>query len=83
MNRKRRTKQLRKFINQYGTILCEYKRPPNKTCSYYRKGSYFACFESDELGFYCSIGDINKYLVYKNIVKGIKKAETLKRLTSK
>lgn len=75
MNRKRKTKQMRKFIYQYGTIKTEYKRPKD---SYYRKGSYFAVFDSEKLDMVCSVGHIDKYHVYKSIVQDIK--DELKRL---
>lgn len=69
MNRKRKTKQMRKFINNYGVIKTEYKRPKDE---YYLKGSYFAVFESEKLDMICYIGHIDKYHVYKSIVRNIK-----------
>lgn len=69
MNRKRKIKQMRKFINKYGVIKTEYKRPKDE---YYRKGSYYAVFDSEKLDMVCSIGHIDKYHVYKSIVKDIK-----------
>ena len=71
MNRRKKLKQMRKFINKYGIIDKEYKRPPNKSYQPYRKGSYFACFLSDELGLASCVGDTNKYYVYKEIVREI------------
>lgn len=75
MNRKRKTEQMRKFINRYGVIKDEYKRPKDE---YYRKGSYFAVFDSEELDMVCCVGDVDKYHVYKSIAKDIK--DILKRL---
>ena len=72
MNRGRKLKQMRKFINKYGVIDQEYKRPPDKNFPPYRKGSYCAVFLSDKLDLSASIGDINKYEAYKAIVKEIK-----------
>lgn len=72
MNRGKKLKQMRRFINKYGVIDKEYKRPPDKSYQPYRKGSYFACFSSDELSLSVSAGDIDKYHVYKGIVKEIK-----------
>lgn len=63
---------MRRFINSYGVITDEYKRPPDKLYPPYRKGSYFASFDSEELGLCCTIGDIDKYKVYKELVKIIK-----------
>lgn len=68
MNRKRKIKQMRKFINKYGTIEKEYTRPKDDC---YRKGSYFALFNSEKLDMICNIGGIDKYHVYKSIVKSI------------
>lgn len=69
MNRKMKIKYMRKFINEYGVIKNEYKRPK---CKHYRKGSYFAVFNSEKLNMACSVGHIDKYHVYKEIVKDIK-----------
>lgn len=70
MNRGKKLKQMKRFINKYGSINEEYKRPPDKNYPPYRKGSYFAFFISDEIG--CAVGDVDKYHVYKAIVKEIK-----------
>ena len=72
MNRKRKLKQMRRFINKYGIIDKEYKRPPDKNFPPYRKGSYFASFVSDELSLASCVGHIDKYQVYKSIVRNIK-----------
>ena len=73
MNRGKKIKQMRRFINKYGVIDKEYKRPPDKNYPPYRKGSYFACFLSnDELDFVSGVGHIDKYHVYKSIVSDIK-----------
>ena len=72
MNRGRKLKQMRKFINKYGVIDDEYKRPPDKYYPLYRKGSYCAVFLSDKLDLSASIGDVDKYQVYKEIVRTIK-----------
>lgn len=72
MNRKRKLQRMQKIIKHYGTILAEYKRPAD---SCYRKGSYFASFQSEKLGLSCSIGHINKYEVYKSIVECIKEIQ--------
>lgn len=68
MNRGRKIKQMRKFINKYGVIIEEYKRPPDKNYYPYRKGSYFVEFRSDKLSLSSSTGGIDKYHVYKSIV---------------
>ena len=72
MNRGRKLKQMRKFINKYGVIGDEYKRPPDKNYPPYRKGSYCAVFLSDKLSLSASVGDVDKYEVYKAIVAEIK-----------
>ena len=72
MNRGKKLKQMRKLINKYGVIDKEYDRPPDKTFPPYHKGSYFATFYSDELGVSFSVGDVDKYHVYKEIVRTIK-----------
>ena len=72
MNRGKKLKQMRRFINKHGVIEIEYNRPPDKTYPPYRKGSYFACFVSDELDIGCCVGDTDKYRVYKQIVETIK-----------
>ena len=72
MNRGKKTKQMRKFINEYGYIDKEYKRPPDKNYPPYRKGSYFACFLPYDNGPAMCIGDVDKYNVYKTIVNAIK-----------
>ena len=72
MNRGKKLKQMQRFINKYGVIDSEYKRPPDKSYPPYRKGSYYAVFLSDKLGLSASIGDIDKYQVYKEIVRTIK-----------
>lgn len=69
MNRKRKIKQMKKLINKYGVITQEYKRPKD---NYYRKGSYYANFDSGLMDFNSSVGHIDKYHVYKNIVNDIK-----------
>ena len=69
MNRKRKIKQMLNFINKYGIIKTEYRRPKDE---YYRKGSYYAIFDSEKLDMIYSIGHIDKYHVYKNIVRDIK-----------
>ena len=73
MNRGKKLKQMRRFINKYGVIDKEYDRPPDKTFPPYRKGSYYAHFipYKDEIDILC-IGNVNKYQVYKRIVKIIK-----------
>lgn len=79
MNRGKKLKQMRKFINKYGVIDKEYKRSPDKNYLPYRKGSYFAIFISDELDLSACVGHINKYQVYKEIVKEIKsKSKTIR-----
>ena len=79
MNRARKLKQMRRFINKHGVIDKEYKRPPDKNYPPYRKGSYFAIFISDELDLSACVGHINKYQVYKEIVKEIKsKSKTIR-----
>ena len=72
MNRGKKLKQMRRFINKYGVIDKEYDRPPDKTFPPYRKGSYFATFYSDELDISVCAGDVDKYHVYKEIVRTIK-----------
>ena len=72
MNRGKKLKQMRRFINKYGVIDAEYKRPPDKSYPPYRKGSYFAVFLSDTLGVSACVGDVDKYHVYKEIVRVIK-----------
>ena len=69
MNRKRKIKQMRKFINKYGVIKTEYVRPNDE---YYSKESYHAVFDSEKLDMICCVGHIDKYHVYKNIVREIK-----------
>ena len=63
---------MRRFINKYGVIDKEYDRPLDKTFPPYHKGSYFAAFHSDELGVSVCAGDVDKYHVYKEIVRTIK-----------
>ena len=72
MNRGKKLKQMRRFINKYGVIDKEYDRPPDKTFLPYRKGSYFATFFSNELDISVCAGDVDKYHVYKEIVRTIK-----------
>ena len=72
MNRGRKIKQMKKFINKYGIIDKWYKRPACKSFPPYRKGSYVAVFLSDKLDLSSSVGDRDKYQVYKRIVKDIK-----------
>lgn len=75
INKERKIEQMREFICQYGTITTEYERPVDE---YYKNGSYFAHFDSEKLDLSYSIGNIDKYSVYKNIVKEIKFHEKLK-----
>ena len=72
MNRGNKIKQMRRFINKYGVIDKEFKRPPNKNYTPYRKRSYFATFYSDKLDFSTCVGHIDKYNVYKSIIEEIK-----------
>ena len=72
MNRGKKLKQMRRFINKYGVIDKEYDRPPDKTFSPYRKGSHFTAYYSDELDISVCAGDVDKYHVYKEIVRTIK-----------
>ncbi len=72
MNRGKKLKQMRRFINKYGVIDEEGKRPPDTSYPPYRKGSYFAAFFSDTLGFSACVGDVDKYQAYKEIVREIK-----------
>lgn len=73
MNRGKKLKQMRRFINKYGVVNDEYKRPPDKNYSPYRKGSYYANFLSNKLDLSTSVGDVDKYAVYKEIVAEIKR----------
>ena len=68
MNRGKKIKQMHRFINKYGFIDKEFKRPPNKNYPPYRKGSYEAIFLSDQFGISACIGHIDRYHVYKSIV---------------
>lgn len=72
MTRGRKIKQMRKFINNWGTILQERKLPPNPNYRPYRKGSYLVVFASDFLDLSVSCGDVDKYNAYKGIVEEIK-----------
>ena len=72
MNRKRKLKQMRRFINKYGCIEHEYKRPPEKSFYPYRKGSFFVSFYSNELGLSGAYGDCSQYEVYKTICGDIR-----------
>ena len=72
MHHDTKLKQMRRFINKYGVIDKEYDRPPDKTFSPYHKGSYFTAYYSDELDISVCAGDVDKYHVYKEIVKTIK-----------
>lgn len=72
MNRKRKLKYMRRFILKHGVIKKEYKRPPDKNFSPYRKGSYYIDFRSEELDMAASVGDIDKYQAYKSLVREIK-----------
>lgn len=78
MNRKKKIKYMRKFILKHGVIKEEYKRLPDKHYPPYKKGSYYADFRSEELDIAASIGDVDKYQVYKSLVKLIK--EELKHI---
>ena len=59
---------MKMFITQYGIFTEEYHRPPD---AYYKTGSYFANFHSERFGLSCSVGDADKYKVYKTIVDEI------------
>ena len=72
MNRGKKLKQMRRFINKYGVIDEEYERLPDRDFIPYRIGSYFAAFYSDKLDFNASVGNVDKYQVYKDIVNLIK-----------
>ena len=71
MHRGKKLKQMRRFINKHGVIDNEYKRPPDKNFRPYRKGSYFASFLSSDNSLATCVGDIDKYHVYKELVKQI------------
>lgn len=71
MNRGRKIKQMRKFINEWGVITHEMKLPPNPFFRPYRKGSYCVVFNSQLLDVCISCGDIDKYHAYKGIVQEI------------
>lgn len=73
MNHKTKIKHMRKFINQYGTIIEEGKNLPNKAFPPYRKGSYYVAFDSYDGEMVSSVGDKNKYETYKELTKIIKK----------
>ena len=73
MNRGRKIKQMRKFINEWGAITHEMKLPPNPLFRPYRKGSYRVVFDSQLLDVSISCGDIDKYRAYKGIVQEINK----------
>ena len=82
MNRKRKLKQMRRFINRYGYIEHEYRRPPEKGFYPYRKGSFFVSFYSNELGLSGAYGDCSQYEVHKMICSDIRrflKTEGVKR----
>ena len=72
MNRKRKLKQMRRFIGRYGYIVDEYKRPPDKCFYPYRKGSFFVSFDSNELGLSGAYGNCSQYEVYKMICSDIR-----------
>lgn len=71
MNRGKKIRQMRRFINNYGTINHEYKRPPNKSYPPYRKGSYEVVFISDIIDVMASVGNVDKYHTYKAVVNMI------------
>lgn len=79
MNRGNKIKQMRKFILKYVTIDKERKRTPDRYYPPYRKGSYEAVYTSknDECKYGGVIGHINKYEVYKSIVRDIKEYEKM------
>ena len=71
MNRGRKLKRMRRFINYFGVIDREYKLPPDKSYRPYRKGSYYAHFYSNLYDMSISVTDVDKYAVYKAIEKEI------------
>lgn len=72
MNRKKKLKQMRRFINKYGVIIHEYKRHPDKGFYPYRKGSFFVYFDSNKLGHCGGYGSVSQYEVYKMICRDIR-----------
>lgn len=69
MNRRRKIKQMKKFITKNGIIENEYKRPKDE---YYRKGSYVVTFDSEKYDMFCYVSSKDKYHAYKSIIKIIK-----------
>lgn len=76
MNRSKKIRQMRRFIDKYGFIEREYKRDPDKFYRPYRKGSYFASFFSHaKPGYSILCGDVDRYCVYKSLIESIKENE--------
>ena len=68
MNRKRKLKQMRRFLLQYGEITRDTKREPDW---FYRKGSHFVAYDSYD-GCGISVGHRNRYLAYQGVVQELK-----------
>lgn len=68
MNRKRKLKQMRRFLLQYGKITRDTKREPDW---FYRKGSHFVAYLSDD-GCSIAVGHRNRYLAYQGVVQELK-----------
>lgn len=70
--KKDKISEMLKTIQKYGKITQEYKMRPDPTFPPYQKGSYNATFQ-DKYGIVsAAVGNINKYMVYKDIINLIK-----------
>lgn len=70
MNRKRKLKQMRRFLLQYGEITIDVKREPDW---FYRKGSHMVAYVADDNLGSIVVGHENRYLAYQSAVHELKK----------
>jgi len=74
MNRKRKLKQMRRFLLQHGEITMEIKNKPDW---FYRKGSHMVAYVvNDDLASIVA-GHKNRYLAYQSVIHELK--ECLRR----
>lgn len=76
MNRGRRIKQIRRQLLKQGYINHEHKCQPNKDFPPYRKGSYNISYIDERNDISFCLGDSNKYLAYKELLKEIMQENT-------
>ena len=73
MHRRKKLKQMLRFLNKHAKIYSEIKRPPDPDFRPYRKGSVLVVYHCEVTdGSFC-VGDVNRYAAYKSIYNDVRR----------